>query len=82
MMNAIRGLLIGILNIVVVLILVFGTLGGFVAGGNANPFHFNIGLALIGAIVGFIVGAVAAGSLALMLDIREILLRIEGRGLR
>ena len=81
-MDKIRGLLIGILNIVLVAILVIGTLGGFVAGGNASPFHFSFGLALVGAIVGFIGSAVTASFLALMLDIREILLRIEGRGLR
>ncbi|MBN8892082.1 MAG: hypothetical protein BGP12_14345 [Rhodospirillales bacterium 70-18] len=81
-MKDIRAFLIGILNIVLVAMLVVGTLGGFVGGGFSPFGGFRFGMALLGAIFGFIGSAVAAGFLALMIDIREILLRIEQRGLR
>lgn len=82
-MDSIRGLLIGILNLVLVLVLVIGTLGGFFGFGFSSPFGgFSFGKAILGGILGFLGSAVWAAFLALMLDIREILLRIEQRGAR
>ncbi|HYG84745.1 MAG TPA: hypothetical protein VD978_00635 [Azospirillum sp.] len=80
-MEKLRGLLIGLMNLSLVLVIIGGTLFGFIAGGSANPFQgFSFGMALVGAVVGFLVGGLSSGLLALLLDIRELLKKAVANG--
>ena len=81
-MDRIRALLISLAQIMMVIIIVIGTIGGFVVGGSAGGMYggFSIGLALVGAIVGFCGSGVSMSVLAILLDIRQVLLRIQAKG--
>lgn len=60
----------GMLNLTIVV----ATIGGFILAGNANPFgDFSFGIALVGALIGFLTSAVASGGIFVLLRIKELL---------
>lgn len=67
-----RAFLVGFANTLIYVVIVLGTLGGFVSGLNVG-FLYGI----IGAIVGFLVSAASMCVLAILVDIRDTLVRIE-----
>ena len=81
-MDKLRALLVNLAQILMVLVIVFGTLGGFVGGGSAAGMYggFNIGTAIVGGAVGFLGSCIAMSILAILLDIRQALMRIQARG--
>jgi hypothetical protein len=78
-MDALRGFIIGLANVIIVATIILGTIGGFLSGG-AMGWGFSVFRALIGAAVGFFLSAAAMSVLAILLDIRAILARIEAKG--
>ncbi len=82
-MDRMRALLVNLAQIMMVVIIVIGTIGGFVTFGSAGGLYggFSFGRALVGAIIGFCVSGVAMSFLAIMLDIRQAMLRIQAKGL-
>lgn len=85
-MDNLRNLIIGFANLVIAGIVVIATLVGFIAGGRivggVDAFgagQFSTMGALGGGLLGFVVGCVATCLLAILVDIRAILLRTESR---
>jgi uncharacterized membrane protein len=75
-----RNLLIGFAQVIMVVIVVGATIFGFVTAGSAGGAMYGgfSGLAaILGAIVGFVASCAAMSVLAILLDIRQTLLRIE-----
>ncbi len=81
-MQQLRDFIIGLANLIILASIVLGTLMGFIAGGSAGGmgFGFSFGWALIGGLFGFLASAAAMTLLALLVDIRATLLRIEAAG--
>ena len=81
-MDRIRALLVNLAQIMMVVIIVVGTIGGFVVGGSAGGMYggFSVGLALVGMVGGFCASGVSMSVLAILLDIRQALLRIQAKG--
>jgi hypothetical protein len=80
-MDGLRSLLGSLAQIMMVVVLAAGVLGGFFAGGAAaGPFGgFHFGLALLGALVGFCISGISMSFLAILLDIRQTLLRLDAK---
>lgn len=69
-----KNFVIGIMETMLNLTIIVATIGGFILAGNANPFgDFSFGMALLGALIGFLASAVASGGIFVLLRIKELL---------
>lgn len=80
-MRALRGVLVGLTQVMMIAAIVAATTAGFVAAGVAGaPFGgFSVGLALAGGMVGLLASGIGLSGIVILFDLQEAVLHLGRR---